>query len=741
MKKRFLLTACLSILTLSSAALITSCGDGLVEQSEIGVLINNARDILVGQEVQLEALVTGAEVGASWTSSDTSVATVNSLGTVKGLKAGTATITATVATGTGEDIKIVTDSVSITVLPEDANIYHVRFENYDGTLLYETDVEKGVAVEYEGETPTRLSSDLYNYTFSGRNVDPTLGVQEDTVFVAQFAESEIDFSKYSFLLTTGGQYYVAYSGDETNVVLPTSYNYREVVGVAGQGFAGNTTIESVTLGENYIYIGQGAFSGCSNLKEVNLGNSLQLIDTQAFDLCRGLTEVYLPDTVTAIGPGAFRYCSNLETINWPTSLQQIQSSAFQSCSKLVIDEFPETLRLIGDDAFQGALEIAGEIVFPDSLEYLGSSSFSNTKITSANIPALVANEFEISPFFAISTLESINVSPENTLYSSIDGVLFDKTGETLIQIPPKYIGENGVYDVPETVTTLDRYCGSILTELKTVNLPSSVKTVNDYSFYLSNVEHVTFGQDAENVTFGWYVFSNSTLKDFVVPYGVTGISNYMFYDANDLATVTMPDSVQSIGEYGFYGTAITDLKLPDYIQILEYNSFARSNIHEVFIPKSVNIIESGPFNNCANLETVTFEEGIDLIEWSGSMFDDCVNLKTVNGPIPVPSEEDDGYIQLPFSTFRKSQITNIEIPEGIEKIGNWCFDGSSLEEITLPKSLKYIGKGVFRDVENLQINYRGSEEEWKAITIELESGNEIAAETWNITYNYQGVTE
>ena len=144
MKKRFLLTACLSILTLSSAALITSCGEGSVEQTQIGVLINNARDILVGQEVQLEALVTGAEVGAAWTSSDTSVATVNSLGTVKGLKAGTATITATVATGTGEDIKIVTDSVSITVLSEDENIYHVRFENYDGTLLYETDVEKAL---------------------------------------------------------------------------------------------------------------------------------------------------------------------------------------------------------------------------------------------------------------------------------------------------------------------------------------------------------------------------------------------------------------------------------------------------------------------------------------------------------------------------------------------------------------------------------------------------------------------
>ena len=49
--------------------------------------------------------------------------------------------------------------------------YHVTFQNYDGTTLYETDVEEGQAAIYVGEIPTKASDDEYDFTFIGWDKD------------------------------------------------------------------------------------------------------------------------------------------------------------------------------------------------------------------------------------------------------------------------------------------------------------------------------------------------------------------------------------------------------------------------------------------------------------------------------------------------------------------------------------------------------------------------------------------
>ena len=48
-----------------------------------------------------------------------------------------------------------------------ATYYHVKFVNYDDSLLYEVDVLEGGAATYVGETPTREGTDKVTYTFKG----------------------------------------------------------------------------------------------------------------------------------------------------------------------------------------------------------------------------------------------------------------------------------------------------------------------------------------------------------------------------------------------------------------------------------------------------------------------------------------------------------------------------------------------------------------------------------------------
>ena len=77
-------------------------------------------------------------------------------------------------------------TVTTTTSSEDSTItYHVIFQNYDLTTLYETDVNQGEDVTYQGETPTKPENDEFTYEFKGWDKDLT-NVQENFTTIAEF---------------------------------------------------------------------------------------------------------------------------------------------------------------------------------------------------------------------------------------------------------------------------------------------------------------------------------------------------------------------------------------------------------------------------------------------------------------------------------------------------------------------------------------------------------------------------
>lgn len=70
--------------------------------------------------------------------------------------------------------------------------YHVTFQNYDGTKLYETDVEKGGTVQYGGQTPKRPADDDYTYTFTGWDKELT-NIVADTIIKATYSSQQIQW--------------------------------------------------------------------------------------------------------------------------------------------------------------------------------------------------------------------------------------------------------------------------------------------------------------------------------------------------------------------------------------------------------------------------------------------------------------------------------------------------------------------------------------------------------------------
>lgn len=152
-----------------------------------------------------------------------------------------------------------------------------------------------------------------------------------------------------------------------------------------------------------------AFSDCSGLVSLTLPSSLQTIENRAFWSCTGLTgTLYIPASVDSIGPCVFSHCHNLDAIIVdpdnpkyysetnalitrndktilaacintviPDDIRRIGSYAFASMSTLTeVPELPLTLKIIDDHAFNGCPFI-GNLILPDSLEFIGEMAFAS----------------------------------------------------------------------------------------------------------------------------------------------------------------------------------------------------------------------------------------------------------------------------------------------------------------------------------------------------------------------------
>jgi hypothetical protein len=88
----------------------------------------------------------------------------------------------------------------------------------------------------------------------------------------------------------------------------------------------------------------------------------------------------------------------------------------------------------------------------------------------------------------------------NSVYSSMDGVLFNKSQTKLIQYPG---GKAGAYTIPDGVTTIDKSGFEGCTNLTNVTIPSSVTEVRNYAFaFCPSLAGVYFKGNAPSVVGG-----------------------------------------------------------------------------------------------------------------------------------------------------------------------------------------------------------------------------------------------
>ena len=151
------------------------------------------------------------------------------------------------------------------------------------------------------------------------------------------------------------------------------------------------------------------------------------------------------------------------------------------------------------------------------------------------------------------------------------------------------------------------------------------------------------------------------------------------YRGND-RDVVIPDGVRVIGE-----SAFVDMKGVERM-IMECEDYDAPEMETLTIPDSVTDIGYYAFAYCMNLAEVNIPDSVTSI--GERAFEGCESLKKVRLPKKLAEIGE-------FTFFLCDNLRAVEIPEGVERIGKNAFDGTDLKKVTIPKSVTSIGKEAF----------------------------------------------
>ena len=409
------------------------------------------------------------------------------------------------------------------------------------------------------------------------------------------------------------------------------------------------------------------------------------------------TDVRIPDGVTEIATNAFNGAS-LTSVWIPASVHAIDDYVFsgQPLTQVTFQDdgtHPSKLETIGDRAF--AYTPLESVSLPRSLKTAGLETFSDmAKLRSVTVGPNVQADGLFAAFVRTPLLESIEVDAANQNYQSLAGVLYTK-GLTHLATYPQAKNAGGAYAVAEGTLTIDEGAFSSA-QITSVTLPSSLRSVSKGAFVGSQVTSLTLPDGFESMddTAFWYM----PKLERVDLGGATTLPDSAFRYDKALAEVNFrPDlnRLTDVGDYAFDTTALTSVTLPDSVTSIGKGAFSNDTaLTSVHLGSGIATIGESAFVDANNLASLTVDPANTVYSVEdGALYSKGNAGRTLVLYLPTKTDTDvtvpDGTVAIADAAFaNNTSLRRVVLPEGLTTIGYGAFDGdANLTDLVIPDSV------------------------------------------------------
>ena len=360
-----------------------------------------------------------------------------------------------------------------------ADVYLALGEYRQALTLLEQGIGRTRSARLEQQLNALLEQlDITNYTAEQIAADPHIwavgapaepqGTAPDSDVVALFDGDSGTLTFRRNGLDSDGRMADLVSFDEEGTADAAGQPWREL----------REQITRAEIGGGLVNLGAGALCGCTELTSVSIGADVSELGRSACADCAALTQVDFAEA---------------------SRLTKVGADAFRGCSALTGVSLPDTVESLGSGCFAGSgLQ---ELTLPDSLTLLTQGALNDCPALSEVTVNTAMADLGPVPFYRCPSLTVINVSTDNLHYSAYDGLLYDKSGSTLLRCPEgrescgfaptmTAVGERACYacgklaaaSLPAGVTEIGREAFAFCPRLSYVYLPASLTDIGSRAF-------------------------------------------------------------------------------------------------------------------------------------------------------------------------------------------------------------------------------------------------------------------
>ena len=570
--------------------------------------------------------------------------------------------------------------------------------------------------------------------------------------------ASIEFASPSSLQSIGNNAFL--STGLTSVVVPDS-----VTSIGRGAFSNCARLENITLTNNpgFTAIRDETFASCSALRSINIPLSVTSIGTYAF-LDSALESITIPAGVTNLGDGVFGHTSSLNNITVspentkyasqdgvlynkektellscpggksgaymiPDGVTIIKGSAFSGCKNITEITIPSSVTSIEDYAFiycNNLLKVyvksrnavfSDQNVFGDSLlstaagggiygiEGSTAQTYAQTHKTNSMhsfyipfypiyyVVSYNLGNGSVMPDAAVNRDETMAAPPAPTFAGcDFGGWYTDETYATAwdfandevtedMTLYAKWTRDGEVYRSGETDHFIWETVGTELTVTGySGSIPSSLvipDTIDTGILGLGTLNVTGIANDAFN--------GYETIMSLTLPSSLESIGDGAFQNCYGLDSVSIPATVETIGDHAFYYCYEMESVTFDETSSLESigaHAFSYSGLTSITIPDTVTVIGENAFEGCGSLASATLPDNATFTSIPNNLFYNCKSLTTVNFPAHVTAIGDYAFYHTGF--------TAILIADTVESIGENAFEScGQLLSATLPDNASF----------------------------------------------------